>query len=124
MANLPVPFRYEYLMAETLFSQVRFCFLNFGFVAVVSFSIIYEIRMISFFWLTIPIFSRKVFPRAVVFRYNNWICFFFQILLLPQPPFKTLYYTLVIMDLCKVGTKDYSDHSKIFKYMMSFLSST
>ncbi|CAN7012240.1 hypothetical protein IGI04_012606 [Brassica rapa subsp. trilocularis] len=44
MANLPVPFRYEYLMAETLFSQI---------------------------------------------------------LLLPQPPFKTLYYTLVIMDLCK-----------------------
>jgi nuclear cap-binding protein subunit 1 len=26
---------------------------------------------------------------------------FSQILLLPQPPFKTLYYTLVIMDLCK-----------------------
>ncbi|CAN8270752.1 unnamed protein product [Cochlearia groenlandica] len=44
MANLPVPFRYEYLMAETLFSQI---------------------------------------------------------LLLPRPPFKTLYYTLVIMDLCK-----------------------
>ncbi|CAD5318429.1 unnamed protein product [Arabidopsis thaliana] len=44
MANLPVTFRYEYLMAETLFSQI---------------------------------------------------------LLLPQPPFKTLYYTLVIMDLCK-----------------------
>ncbi|KAL9455103.1 hypothetical protein AB3S75_010500 [Citrus x aurantiifolia] len=44
MVNLPVPFRYEYLMAETIFSQL---------------------------------------------------------LLLPQPPFKTIYYTLVIMDLCK-----------------------
>ncbi|CAM8952918.1 unnamed protein product [Rhodiola kirilowii] len=44
MAGLPVPFRYEYLMAETLFSQL---------------------------------------------------------LLLPHPPFKPIYYTLVIMDLCK-----------------------
>lgn len=26
-----------------------------------------------------------------------------QLLLLPQPPFKPIYYTLVIMDLCKVG---------------------
>ncbi|GER52774.1 nuclear cap-binding protein subunit 1 [Striga asiatica] len=45
MVGLPVPFRYEYLMAETIFSQI---------------------------------------------------------LLLPQPPFKPIYYTLVIMDLCKV----------------------
>uniref|UniRef100_A0A7N0THD9 ABH1 n=1 Tax=Kalanchoe fedtschenkoi TaxID=63787 RepID=A0A7N0THD9_KALFE len=44
MAGLPVPFRYEYLMAETIFSQL---------------------------------------------------------LLLPHPPFKPIYYTLVIMDLCK-----------------------
>ncbi|GLT82137.1 hypothetical protein SLE2022_005470 [Rubroshorea leprosula] len=44
MVGLPVPFRYEYLMAETIFSQL---------------------------------------------------------LLLPHPPFKPLYYTLVIMDLCK-----------------------
>ncbi|XP_010521542.1 PREDICTED: nuclear cap-binding protein subunit 1 [Tarenaya hassleriana] len=44
MVSLPVPFRYEYLMAETIFSQL---------------------------------------------------------LLLPRPPFKTLYYTLIIMDLCK-----------------------
>ncbi|KAL6514040.1 Nucleic acid dioxygenase ALKBH1 [Orobanche hederae] len=44
MVGLPVPFRYEYLMAETIFSQI---------------------------------------------------------LLLPQPPFKPMYYTLVIMDLCK-----------------------
>ncbi|XP_015571307.1 nuclear cap-binding protein subunit 1 isoform X2 [Ricinus communis] len=44
MAGLPVTFRYEYLMAETIFSQL---------------------------------------------------------LLLPQPPFKPTYYTLVIMDLCK-----------------------
>ncbi|KAM7273140.1 hypothetical protein ACFE04_027804 [Oxalis oulophora] len=44
MAGLPVPFRYEYLMAETIFSQL---------------------------------------------------------LLLPHPPFKPTYYTLVIMDLCK-----------------------
>lgn len=44
MVGLPVPFRYEYLMAETIFSQL---------------------------------------------------------LLLPQPPFKPLYYTLVIIDLCK-----------------------
>ncbi|CAI0546789.1 unnamed protein product [Linum tenue] len=44
MVGLPVPFRYEYLMAETLFAQL---------------------------------------------------------LLLPQPPFRPLYYTLVIMDLCK-----------------------
>ncbi|XP_057948068.1 nuclear cap-binding protein subunit 1 [Malania oleifera] len=44
MVGLPVPFRYEYLMAETIFSQL---------------------------------------------------------LLLPQPPFKSLYYTLVIIDLCK-----------------------
>ncbi|XP_039128613.1 nuclear cap-binding protein subunit 1 isoform X1 [Dioscorea cayenensis subsp. rotundata] len=44
MVGLPVPFRYEYLMAETVFSQL---------------------------------------------------------LLLPQPPFKPLYYTLVIIDLCK-----------------------
>ncbi|XP_044482612.1 nuclear cap-binding protein subunit 1-like isoform X2 [Mangifera indica] len=44
MVSLPVPFRYEYLMAETIFSQL---------------------------------------------------------LLLPQPPFKPIYYTLVIMDLCK-----------------------
>ncbi|KAL0443137.1 UNVERIFIED_CONTAM: Nuclear cap-binding protein subunit [Sesamum latifolium] len=44
MVGLPVPFRYEYLMAETIFSQI---------------------------------------------------------LLLPQPPFKPIYYTLVIMDLCK-----------------------
>ncbi|KAG1338636.1 nuclear cap-binding protein subunit 1 [Cocos nucifera] len=44
MVGLPVPFRYEYLMAETIFSQV---------------------------------------------------------LLLPQPPFKPIYYTLVIIDLCK-----------------------
>ncbi|KAJ0979646.1 hypothetical protein J5N97_015120 [Dioscorea zingiberensis] len=44
MVGLPVPFRYEYLMAETLFSQL---------------------------------------------------------LLLPQAPFKPLYYTLVIIDLCK-----------------------
>lgn len=44
MVGLPVPFRYEYLMAETIFSQL---------------------------------------------------------LLLPQPPFKPTYYTLVIMDLCK-----------------------
>ncbi|OMO59844.1 MIF4G-like, type 3 [Corchorus capsularis] len=44
MVGLPVPFRYEYLMAETIFSQL---------------------------------------------------------LLLPQPPFKPIYYTLVIMDLCK-----------------------
>ncbi|KAK9939544.1 hypothetical protein M0R45_016236 [Rubus argutus] len=44
MAGLPVPFRYEYLMAETIFSQL---------------------------------------------------------LLLPQPPFRPTYYTLVIMDLCK-----------------------
>ncbi|KAL0306100.1 UNVERIFIED_CONTAM: Nuclear cap-binding protein subunit [Sesamum radiatum] len=45
MVGLPVTFRYEYLMAETIFSQI---------------------------------------------------------LLLPQPPFKPIYYTLVIMDLCKV----------------------
>ncbi|XP_037491219.1 nuclear cap-binding protein subunit 1 [Jatropha curcas] len=44
MVGLPVPFRYEYLMAETIFSQL---------------------------------------------------------LLLPTPPFKPIYYTLVIMDLCK-----------------------
>ncbi|KAK9146885.1 hypothetical protein Sjap_006788 [Stephania japonica] len=44
MVGLPVPFRYEYLMAETIFSQI---------------------------------------------------------LLLPQPPFKPMYYTLVIIDLCK-----------------------
>lgn len=44
MVGLPVPFRYEYLMAETIFSQL---------------------------------------------------------LLLPQPPFKPMYYTLVIIDLCK-----------------------
>ncbi|XP_022728993.1 nuclear cap-binding protein subunit 1 isoform X2 [Durio zibethinus] len=44
MVGLPVPFRYEYLLAETIFSQL---------------------------------------------------------LLLPQPPFKPIYYTLVIMDLCK-----------------------
>lgn len=44
MVSLPVPFRYEYLMAETIFSQL---------------------------------------------------------LLLPQPRFKPIYYTLVIMDLCK-----------------------
>lgn len=44
MVGLPVPFRYEYLMAETIFSQL---------------------------------------------------------LLLPQPPFKPSYYTLVIIDLCK-----------------------
>lgn len=44
MVGLPVPFRYEYLMAETIFSQL---------------------------------------------------------LLLPQPPFKPIYYTQVIMDLCK-----------------------
>ncbi|EOY32789.1 ARM repeat superfamily protein isoform 3 [Theobroma cacao] len=44
MVGLPVPFRYEYLMAETIFSQL---------------------------------------------------------LLLPQPPFRPIYYTLVIMDLCK-----------------------
>ncbi|KAL3643129.1 Nucleic acid dioxygenase ALKBH1 [Castilleja foliolosa] len=44
MVGLPVPFRYEYLMAETIFSQI---------------------------------------------------------LLLPQPPFRPIYYTLVIMDLCK-----------------------
>ncbi|KAL8033174.1 hypothetical protein ABFS82_13G145400 [Erythranthe guttata] len=44
MVGLPVSFRYEYLMAETIFSQI---------------------------------------------------------LLLPEPPFKPIYYTLVIMDLCK-----------------------
>ncbi|XP_022861062.1 nuclear cap-binding protein subunit 1 [Olea europaea var. sylvestris] len=44
MVGLPVSFRYEYLMAETIFSQL---------------------------------------------------------LLLPQPPFKPMYYTLVIIDLCK-----------------------
>ncbi|GAB2234373.1 hypothetical protein Drorol1_Dr00003623 [Drosera rotundifolia] len=44
MVGLPVPFRYEYLMAETIFSQL---------------------------------------------------------LLLPEPRFKPIYYTLVIMDLCK-----------------------
>ncbi|WOK93579.1 ABH1 [Canna indica] len=44
MASLPVPFRYEYLMAETIFSQILF---------------------------------------------------------LPQPPFKPIYYALVIIDLCK-----------------------
>ncbi|KAK4484935.1 hypothetical protein RD792_007540 [Penstemon davidsonii] len=44
MVGLPVPFRYEYIMAETIFSQI---------------------------------------------------------LLLPHPPFKPIYYTLVIMDLCK-----------------------
>ncbi|KAJ8770900.1 hypothetical protein K2173_022072 [Erythroxylum novogranatense] len=44
MVGLPVPFRYEYLMAETIFSQL---------------------------------------------------------LLLPKPPFKPIYYALVIMDLCK-----------------------
>ncbi|KAK6923523.1 MIF4G-like, type 2 [Dillenia turbinata] len=44
MVGLPVPFRYEYLMAETIFSQL---------------------------------------------------------LLLPHPPFKPMYYTLVIIDLCK-----------------------
>ncbi|KAJ6670767.1 CAP BINDING PROTEIN [Salix viminalis] len=44
MVGLPVPFRYDYLMAETIFSQL---------------------------------------------------------LLLPLPPFKPIYYTLVIMDLCK-----------------------
>uniref|UniRef100_A0A5B7BA70 Nuclear cap-binding protein subunit 1 n=1 Tax=Davidia involucrata TaxID=16924 RepID=A0A5B7BA70_DAVIN len=44
MVGLPVPFRYEFLMAETIFSQL---------------------------------------------------------LLLPQPPFKPMYYTLVIIDLCK-----------------------
>lgn len=44
MGSLPVPFRYEYLMAETIFSQL---------------------------------------------------------LLLPHPPFKPMYYTLVIIDLCK-----------------------
>ncbi|URE04463.1 MIF4G like [Musa troglodytarum] len=44
MASLPVPFRYEYLMAETIFSQIMF---------------------------------------------------------LPQPPFKPIYYALVIIDLCK-----------------------
>ncbi|KAG6682662.1 hypothetical protein I3842_13G154200 [Carya illinoinensis] len=44
MVGLPVPFRYEYLMAETIFSQL---------------------------------------------------------LLLPQPPFRPMYYTLVIIDLCK-----------------------
>ncbi|XP_047329435.1 nuclear cap-binding protein subunit 1-like [Impatiens glandulifera] len=44
MVGLPVPFRYEHLMAETIFSQL---------------------------------------------------------LLLPNPPFKPMYYTLVIMDLCK-----------------------
>ncbi|KAB1225560.1 Nuclear cap-binding protein subunit 1 [Morella rubra] len=44
MVGLPVPFRYEYLMAETIFSQL---------------------------------------------------------LMLPEPPFKPIYYTLVIIDLCK-----------------------
>ncbi|KAJ3683742.1 hypothetical protein LUZ60_013969 [Juncus effusus] len=44
LAGLPVPFRYEFIMAETIFSQL---------------------------------------------------------LLLPQPPFKPIYYTLVILDLCK-----------------------
>ncbi|KAI4350445.1 hypothetical protein L6164_004900 [Bauhinia variegata] len=44
MVGLPVPFRYEYLMAETIFSQL---------------------------------------------------------LMLPAPPFKPIYYTLVIIDLCK-----------------------
>ncbi|KAH7278662.1 hypothetical protein KP509_38G051300 [Ceratopteris richardii] len=44
LANLPVPFRYEYVMAETIFSQL---------------------------------------------------------FLLPKPPFKPIYYTIVIIDLCK-----------------------
>ncbi|KZV27597.1 nuclear cap-binding protein subunit 1 [Dorcoceras hygrometricum] len=39
----------------------------------------------------------------VSFRYEYLMCetIFSQILLLPQPPFRPMYYTLVIMDLCK-----------------------
>lgn len=34
MASLPVPFRYEYLMAETIFSQVRYSHLAALFVLI------------------------------------------------------------------------------------------
>ncbi|KAF5730839.1 ARM repeat superfamily protein isoform 1 [Tripterygium wilfordii] len=60
MVSLPVPFRYEYLMAETIFSQL---------------------------------------------------------LLLPHPPFKPIYYTLVIMDLCKVGKADKDVRGSNFQFI-------
>lgn len=79
--------------------------------------------MIVIFWQIIPIFIRKFFiePQVLDITIGSAV---FQILLLPQPPFKTLYYTLVIMDLCKVATKEYSDHPIFFKSLVSFFSST
>ncbi|CAI0546743.1 unnamed protein product [Linum tenue] len=75
MVSLPVPFRYEYLMAETLFCAEDGS----------SFNSTREVSFIS---------SADVFDRFC-YRYVVWL------LLLPQPPFRPLYYTLVIMDLCK-----------------------
>lgn len=72
MANLPVPFRYEYLMAETLFSQVKFCScLNLKFLSLLSIHNAYERIMIVFSGQIIPVFPWKVCLRAVSFRFNN-----------------------------------------------------
>ncbi|KAK3010148.1 hypothetical protein RJ639_011805 [Escallonia herrerae] len=63
MVGLPVPFRYEYLMAETIFSQIYV-----------------DADGVDHLHLAYPAL---------------------ELLLLPEPPFKPIYYTLVIMDLCK-----------------------
>ncbi|KAK6123879.1 hypothetical protein DH2020_042370 [Rehmannia glutinosa] len=69
MVGLPVPFRYEYLMAETIFSQ--------------EFSLVGSLKF--------------VYRGDFIDAHKAYV----EILLLPQPPFKPIYYTLVIMDLCK-----------------------
>ncbi|KAG5578796.1 hypothetical protein H5410_049423 [Solanum commersonii] len=76
MVGLPVPFRYEYLMAETIFSQTD----N---VQIRKYPQIYIPNQVSFQKLVF-----KPFPTL-------------KLLLLPQPPFRPIYYTLVIIDLCK-----------------------
>jgi hypothetical protein len=44
--------------------------------------------------------------RSIAVNFFPYILFFLkyflQLLLLPNPPFKPIYYTLVIIDLCKV----------------------
>ncbi|WVZ08923.1 hypothetical protein V8G54_022269 [Vigna mungo] len=92
MVGLPVSFRYEYLMAETIFSQspcvVLFCPRRHS----------PGLRSLH------NGCRRRCHPHHLPRVAASGLPFFFEpqvLLMLPQPPFRPVYYTLVIIDLCK-----------------------
>lgn len=70
----------------------------------------------------VVLFSLLVIYSAEIFQAYNLVLSFFQLLLLPKPPFKQIYYTLVIIDLCKVVHLFLSTSRHFYVQLLTFPS--